>query len=129
MKIGIPKELLNNENRVALTPSGVYTLAQAGHTVTVESDAGLGSGFTDEEYANMGATIVSTPKEAWASDMIMKVKEPIPSEYDFLKEDKIIFTYFHLASKTELTEIIIDKKIIVIVYLIVQFTDYLITLL
>src|SRR5699024_11390839 len=81
---------LNNENRVALTPSGVYTLAQAGHTVTVESEAGLGSGFTDDEYANMGASIVSTPKEAWASDMIMKVKEPIPSEYDFLKEDQII---------------------------------------
>src|SRR5699024_7677009 len=123
MKIGIPKELLNNENRVALTPSGVYTLAQAGHTVTVESDAGLGSGFTDEEYANMGATIVSTPKEAWASDMIMKVKEPIPSEYDFLKEDQIIFTYFHLASQPELTEVLIDKKIVAIAYETVQLAD------
>lgn len=123
MKIGIPKELLNNENRVALTPSGVYTLAQAGHTVTVESEAGLGSGFTDDEYANMGASIVSTPKEAWASDMIMKVKEPIPSEYDFLKEDQIIFTYFHLASQPELTEVLSDKKIVAIAYETVQLAD------
>src|SRR5699024_12592658 len=120
MKIGIPKELLNNENRVALTPSGVYTLAQAGHTVTVESDAGLGSGFTDEEYANMGATIVSTPKEAWASDIIMKVKEQIPSEYDFLKEDQIIFTYFHLASQPKHIVVIIDNKIVAISYYIIK---------
>src|SRR5699024_6885437 len=111
MKIGIPKELLNNESRVALTPSGVYTLAQEGHTVTVESEACLGSGFTADEYAKIGAYIVSTQKEAWASDMIMKVKEPIPSQYDFLKEDQIIFTYFHLASQPEPTEVLIDKKI------------------
>src|SRR5699024_9002878 len=123
MKIGIPKELLNNENRVALTPSGVYTLAQAGHTVTVESDAGLGSGFTDEEYANMGATIVSTPKEGMASDMIMKVKEPIPLEYEYVKADQIIFKYFLLSSQGELTKVLMDKKIVAIAYETVQLAD------
>src|SRR5699024_3349833 len=99
------------------------TLAQAGHTVTVESEAGLGSGFTDDEYANMGASIVSTPTEDWTCEMIMKVKEPITSEYDLLKEDQIIFTYFHLTSQTELNEVLIDKKIVAIAYETVQLAD------
>ncbi len=123
MKIGIPKELLNNENRVALTPSGVFTLTQADHIVSIETEAGLGSGFTDEEYADMGATIVKTSKEAWANDMVMKVKEPIKSEYDFLEEGQIIFTYFHLASQPELTKVLIEKKVIAIAYETVQLPD------
>lgn len=123
MKIGIPKELLNNENRVALTPTGVFTLTQAGHTVSVETEAGLGSGFSDEEYADKGAIIVNSSKEAWANDLIMKVKEPIKSEYDFLEEGQIIFTYFHLASQPELTKVLIDKKVIAIAYETVQLPD------
>lgn len=110
MKIGIPKELLNNENRVALTPSGVHTLTQAGHAITIETNAGLGSGFTDEEYEEMGAKIVKTAKEAWSNEMIMKVKEPIDSEYDYLQEGQIVFTYFHLASQPELTKVLIEKR-------------------
>src|SRR5690625_3236055 len=124
MKIGIPKELLNNENRVGIPPSGVDRWAKVGHSATVETEAGLGSGFTADEHANMRASIISTPKEAWASDMIMKVKEPIPSKNDFLKEDQIIFTYFHLASQPELTEVLIDKKIVAIAYETVQLADH-----
>ncbi len=123
MKIGIPKELLNNENRVAITPSGVHTLTSFGHIVTVEKDAGIGSGFTDEEYKDMGAIIVDTPKEAWANDMVMKVKEPIEPEYDYLKEGQIVFTYFHLASQPELTKVLIEKKVIAIAYETVQLPD------
>src|SRR5699024_5888310 len=123
MKIGIPKELLNNENRVALTPSGVHTLTQAGHTITIETNAGLGSGFTDEEYEEMGAKIVKTAKEAWSNEMIMKVKEPIESEYDYLQEGQIVFTYFHLASQPELTKVLIEKKVIAIAYETVQLPD------
>ncbi|HLQ83600.1 MAG TPA: alanine dehydrogenase [Pseudogracilibacillus sp.] len=123
MKIGIPKELLNNENRVALTPSGVHTLTQAGHAITIETNAGLGSGFTDEEYEEMGAKIVKTAKEAWSNEMIMKVKEPIESEYDYLQEGQIVFTYFHLASQPELTKVLIEKKVIAIAYETVQLPD------
>lgn len=123
MKIGIPKELLNNENRVALTPSGVHTLSQAGHVISIETNAGLGSGFTDEEYEKMGAAIVKTAKEAWENDMVMKVKEPIESEYDFLREGQIIFTYFHLASQPELTKKLIEKKVVAIAYETVQLPD------
>lgn len=123
MKIGIPKELLNNENRVALTPSGVHTLTQAGHAITIETNAGLGSGFTDEEYEEMGAKIVKTAKEAWSNEMIMKVKEPIDSEYDYLQEGQIVFTYFHLASQPELTKVLIEKKVIAIAYETVQLPD------
>lgn len=123
MKIGIPKELLNNENRVALTPSGVHTLTQAGHAITIETNAGLGSGFTNEEYEEMGAKIVKTAKEAWSNEMIMKVKEPVKSEYDYLQEEQIVFTYFHLASQPELTKVLIEKKVIAIAYETVQLPD------
>ena len=76
MRIGVPKEILNNENRVAMTPAGAYTLKSAGHEVFIETGAGLGSSFTDKDYIEAGATIVSTAKEAWDADMVMKVKEP-----------------------------------------------------
>ncbi|MEI3606051.1 alanine dehydrogenase [Pseudogracilibacillus sp. SE30717A] len=123
MKIGIPKEILNNENRVALNPAGVLTLINAGHDVYVQAGAGEGASFTDSEYADAGATIVETAKEAWAQEMIMKVKEPLEEEYEFLYEGQIIFTYLHLASHPELTQTLLDKKVIGIAYETVQLPD------
>lgn len=116
MKIGIPKEIKNNESRVAMTPAGVVTLTSAGHEVFIESGAGLGSSFTDEEYKNAGATIVNTAKEAWDQEMVMKVKEPVVSEFKYLKEGLILFTYLHLAPEIQLTEALINKKVIGIAY-------------
>ncbi len=123
MKIGIPKERLNNENRVALTPAGVHTLVSAGHEVFVETLAGEGSGFSDQEYEEMGATVVSTAKEAWKQEMIMKVKEPLETEYDYLYEGQIIFTYLHLASQAKLTKVLLEKKVVGIAYETVQEAD------
>lgn len=123
MKIGIPKEILNNENRVALTPSGVLTLTQAGHDVYVETNAGLGSGFSDEEYSEAGAQVVLTAQEAWEQEVIMKVKEPLVEEYDFLYDGQIIFTYLHLASQPKLTEVLLEKNVISIAYETVQLAD------
>ena len=85
MRIGIPKEIKNNENRVAMTPAGVMHLVKEGHQVYIEQGAGMGSAFTDEEYVSAGAVLVTTAKEAWAQDLVMKVKEPLPSEYTYLR--------------------------------------------
>lgn len=123
MKIGIPKEILNNENRVALTPAGVYSLVSAGHEVCVETNAGAGAGFADETYQTSGATIVKTNKAAWDNQLVLKVKEPQPEEYEFFEEDKIIFTYLHLASHPELTEVMLDKKVTGVAYETVQLLD------
>jgi alanine dehydrogenase len=120
MRIGVPKEILNNENRVAMTPAGAYTLTSAGHEVFIETDAGLGSGFTDTDYIEAGATIVSTAKEAWDTDMIMKVKEPKKAEHDYFREGQIIFTYLHLAPEAELTKALLEKKVTGIAYETVQ---------
>ncbi|WP_172371151.1 alanine dehydrogenase [Sporosarcina jiandibaonis] len=120
MRIGVPKEILNNENRVAMTPAGSYTLKSAGHEVFIETGAGLGSSFTDKDYAEAGATIVSTAKEAWDADLIMKVKEPKKVEYDYFREGQIIFTYFHLAQEAELTKELLEKKVTGIAYETVQ---------
>ena len=120
MKIGIPKEIMNNENRVALTPSGVFSLTNAGHDVYVQAGAGEGSSFLDEEYEEAGATIVSTAKEAWGQQLIMKVKEPFEEEFDFLYEGQILFTYLHLASHEQLTKTLLEKKVIAIGYETVQ---------
>lgn len=120
MRIGVPKEVLNNENRVAMTPAGAVTLKSSGHEVFIETGAGLGSSFTDKEYAEAGAIIVSTAKEAWDMEMVMKVKEPQKSEYQYFREGQIIFTYFHLASETELTQTLLDKKVTGIAYETVQ---------
>ena len=84
MLIGIPKEIKNNENRVGLTPAGVHSLVGKGHQVLVETNAGLGSGFADEDYVKQGATIVATAAEAWAAELVVKVKEPLAEEYSFL---------------------------------------------
>ncbi|PKR79283.1 alanine dehydrogenase [Halalkalibacillus sediminis] len=120
MKIGIPREIKNNENRVALTPAGVVAFKSAGHEVFVETEAGLGSGFTDEQYKEAGATITSTAKETWSQEMVMKVKEPLPEEYDYFYEGLILFTYLHLAAEPELTKALIDNKVVGIAYETVQ---------
>src|SRR5690606_28861358 len=98
MIIGIPKEIKNNENRVAITPAGVDAFLRDGHTVLVETQAGMGSSFTDQDYIDAGAKIVATAKEAWAAEMVMKVKEPIASEFAYFREGLILFTYLHLAA-------------------------------
>ncbi|MEQ6354509.1 alanine dehydrogenase [Lysinibacillus sp. M3] len=123
MKIGIPKEIKNNENRVAMTPAGVVTLTNSGHEVYIETGAGLGSSFTDADYVAAGAQIVDTAKEAWAQEMIMKVKEPVASEYDYFYEGQILFTYLHLAPELELTQALLNKKVVGIAYETVQLTN------
>lgn len=123
MEIGIPKEILNSENRVALTPAGVYSLVNAGHAVSVETNAGEGSGFLDHAYAEAGAKIVETREEAWNQKLIMKVKEPQREEFKFLYEGQLLFTYLHLASHPELTQTLMDKKVTAIAYETVQLQD------
>lgn len=116
MIIGVPRELKNNENRVAMTPASVYTLVKANHQVVIETHAGIGSGFTDDNYKEAGATIVQTKEEVWASEMVMKVKEPLESEYEFFREGLVLFTYLHLAAEPILTKALIDKKVTAIAY-------------
>ncbi|MBB6452109.1 alanine dehydrogenase [Salirhabdus euzebyi] len=120
MKIGVPKEIKNNENRVAITPAGVISLTKAGHEVYVETNAGVGSGFTDEQYTEAGAFISPTAKDVWSKEMVMKVKEPLPEEYGYFYEGLILFTYLHLAAEPSLTKALIDKKVIGIAYETVQ---------
>ncbi|MGE6850082.1 alanine dehydrogenase [Bacillus tropicus] len=120
MRIGIPTEIKNNENRVAMTPAGAVHLVQNGHEVFVQKGAGLGSGFTDEEYVQAGAKLVETAEEAWNQDMVMKVKEPVASEYGYFREGLILFTYLHLAPEPELTKALIDNKVVSIAYETVQ---------
>ena len=123
MKVGIPKEVKNNENRVGLTPSGVNALVDAGHTVYVETDAGMGSQFTDADYIAAGATIVTTAAEAWDVDLLVKVKEPQASEYAFLREGLNLFTYLHLAAEPELAKVLVSSKVNGIAYETVQLAD------
>ncbi|WP_144501617.1 alanine dehydrogenase [Bacillus thuringiensis] len=120
MRIGIPTEIKNNENRVAMTPAGAVHLVQNGHEVFVQKGAGLGSGFMDEEYVQAGAKLVETAEEAWNQDMVMKVKEPVASEYGYFREGLILFTYLHLAPEPELTKALIDNKVASIAYETVQ---------
>ena len=108
MLIGIPKEIKNNENRVAITPAGVLTLVNAGHKVMIESSAGLGSGFSDTDYESAGATLCPSSAEIWANaDMIMKVKEPLPEEYIYFRPGLLLFTYLHLAADPKLTKALV----------------------
>ncbi|MFD1065142.1 alanine dehydrogenase [Oceanobacillus locisalsi] len=117
MIIGVPKEIKNNENRVAMAPSGVVHLVQSGQTVLIEQEAGLGSGFTDEEYKQAGAEIITETKSVWdRSDMIMKVKEPLESEYTYFREGLVLFTYLHLAADARLTEELVAKGVTAIAY-------------
>lgn len=120
MKIGVPKEIKNNENRVGITPPGVSLLVDGGHEVFVETKAGEGSGIPDQEFVDAGATIVKTAKEAWSHQMVIKVKEPLEPEYKFFREDQIIFTYLHLAAEEALTQALIDSKCKAIAYETVQ---------
>ncbi|TCP59568.1 alanine dehydrogenase [Tumebacillus sp. BK434] len=124
MNVGIPKEIKNNENRVAITPAGVEALRTNGHNVFVETNAGLGSGFTNEDYQNAGAVILESAGEVWSTaDMIMKVKEPLPSEYGYFRKDLILFTYLHLAPEPELTKALIDQGVVAIAYETIQLPD------
>lgn len=120
MIIGVPKEIKNNENRVGMTPAGVTAFKNNGHEVWIETNAGTGSGFTDEEYQAAGAEIVATPAEAWSAEMIIKVKEPIAEEYPNFKEGQILYTYLHLAPEPELTKALVDKKVTAIAYETIQ---------
>ncbi|RKD21754.1 alanine dehydrogenase [Ammoniphilus oxalaticus] len=120
MIIGVPTEIKDNEDRVGLTPAGVVSFVGSGHEVRVQSNAGMGSGFTDENYRAAGATIVPDAKQAWAADMIVKVKEPLAEEYDFFREDMIIYTYLHLAPEPALTKALVDKKVTAIAYETIQ---------
>lgn len=124
MIIGVPKEIKNNENRVALTPSGAAELVKHGHTVYVQSTAGNGSGFSDDEYMHAGASILPTIEETYAiADMIIKVKEPIEPEYSLIKEDQLLYTYFHFASYEPLTHAMIKSKSVCLAYETVEKAD------
>lgn len=123
MKIGVPKEIKNNEYRVAMTPAGVMTLTGVGHEVVIEAGAGAGSSFTDEDYKRAGAMIVSTAAEAWDADMVMKVKEPLESEFAYFREGLILFTYLHLAPEPQLTKALLEKKVVGIAYETVQLAN------
>jgi alanine dehydrogenase len=124
MVIGVPKEVKDHETRVGLVPSGVVTLREAGHEVLVETRAGEGSAITDREYMQAGAGIVQHAAEVWRkADLIVKVKEPQPSEYGFLRPDLILFTYLHLAPLPELTNRLIESKVIGVAYETIRETD------
>ena len=124
MIIGIPKEIKAQENRVSVLPSGVMSFIEKGHKIYVEKNAGVGSGFSDEEYVKAGARILNTPEEIFAAaDMIYKVKEPLESEYNYLREGQILFTYLHLASDPVQTKALMDAKVTGIAYETVQLED------
>ena len=117
MKIGVPKEIKNNENRVAMTPAGVNELVKRGHQVLVQSTAGIGSGFADEDYAEVGAEIAPNIEAVYAAaEMIVKVKEPIAEEYGLVRKGQVVFTYFHFASSLPLTQAMIASEAICIAY-------------
>lgn len=117
MIIGVPKEIKNNENRVALTPAGSQELTKRGHTVYVQATAGVGSGFSDEDYVGAGAKILSSAKEVFdIAEMIMKVKEPIEPEYKLIKKDQLVFTYFHFASYEPLTKAMLETGAVCLAY-------------
>ena len=121
MKVAVPTEIKNNEFRVAITPAGVHELVGNGHEVLVQAGAGLGSSITDEAYKAAGAKIVATAEEAWAAaDVLLKVKEPIASEYKYFREGLVLFTYLHLAAEPELTKALVDAKVTGIAYETVQ---------
>lgn len=124
MIIGVPKEIKSNENRVALTPAGALELTKRNHKVYVQTTAGIGSGFSDSDYTSAGAVILPTIEEVYAiAEMIIKVKEPIASEYKLIKPDQLLFTYFHFASYEPLTNAMIESGAICLAYETVELTD------
>ncbi len=122
MRIGVPREIKDNENRVGMTPAGVRALVEGGHDVAVEQGAGAGSGLPDDAYQDAGADIVDADG-AWDADMVVKIKEPLPDEYEYLHDDLTVFTYFHLAADRELTEAVLDSGITAIAYETVEADD------
>src|SRR5690606_37522796 len=124
MIIGVPKEIKNNENRVALTPSGANELIKRGHEVFIQASAGEGSDFSDEIYQRSGAKILTTNEEVFAkADIILKVKEPIAAEYGLIRKNQVLFTYFHFASDAELTHAMIKSGAVCLAYETVEKTD------
>ena len=124
MIVGVPKEVKDNEFRVALTPEGARELTEAGHRVLVQDHAGDGSNIPQERYTRAGADVAPTAEQVWAeSDLILKVKEPVPQEYELLREEQILFTYLHLAASKELTQAMIDRKVHGVAYETVQLPD------
>ncbi|MFC4075928.1 alanine dehydrogenase [Salinithrix halophila] len=122
MRIGVPKEVKNWEFRVAITPAGVQALVDAGHEVTIQEGAGEGSGFTDEEYIAAGARTGSA-EDAWGAELVLKVKEPVPEETRYFREDMLLFTYLHLAADRPLTEALIQSKTTAVAYETVQWEN------
>src|SRR5205823_358352 len=121
MVIGVPKEIKEQEQRVALLPSAANQLIRRGHSVLVEKNAGIGSGYADEEYVKAGAEIVDTAKEVFArADMIVKVKEPLKAEFSLLRKGQILFTYLHLAASRSLTEALLDSAVTAVAYETIQ---------
>ncbi len=123
MEIGVPKEIKDQEFRVGLTPNSVRVLYEHHHSVFIETQAGIGAGFSDQDYENAGATIVKTPLDAWHRNLVVKVKEPLPSEYPYLEKAKILFTYLHLAADKALTEALLKSGITAIAYETVECPD------
>ena len=124
MKIGLPKEIKNNENRVSLTPAGVAEMKKNEHSVYVQTNAGANSGFSDAAYIEAGANILPTIEAVYdIADMIMKVKEPIASEYQLIKKDQLLFTYFHFASCESLTHAMIEQGAVCLAYETVEKAD------
>ncbi len=124
MIVGVPKEIKNKENRVAMVVAGVRALTQAGHKVLVQHLAGIGAGISDEDYRKAGATLVESAKEIFdRSEMIVKVKEPLPEEYPLLREGQILYTYLHLAADERLTKALLERKIVGIAYETIQPAD------
>lgn len=120
MLIGVPKEIKNNENRIAVSPAGVHALVGKGHKVLVECGAGTGSGFSDEEYRTAGARLVNTASEVWSAEMVVKVKEPLEEEFNYFRPDLLLFTYLHLAAAPALTQALLSKKVTALAYETVQ---------
>lgn len=124
MIVGVPKEVKDNEYRVALTPEGARELSHGGHRVLVQRGAGEGSALSDEQYERVGAEVLPRAADVFdAADMILKVKEPIEQEYDLLREDQILFTYLHLAAAKELTQLLVERKVSAVAYETVQLVD------
>ncbi|MBY0471288.1 alanine dehydrogenase [bacterium] len=124
MIVGVPKEIKNKENRVGMVVAGVRALTQSGHKVLVQHNAGVGAGISDEDYRKAGATIVESPKEIFdRSDMIVKVKEPLPEEYSMLRDGQILYTYLHLAADERLTKALMERRIVGIAYETIQAPD------
>jgi alanine dehydrogenase len=122
--VGVPSEVKDNEYRVALTPEGVRELTHSGHRVLLQNGAGAGSNIPQERFERAGAEVLATASEVWReSDMVLKVKEPIPDEYEYLREGQILFTYLHLAAGKDLTQVLVDRKVSAVAYETVQLPD------